>query len=322
MAIDLVKSWVKYDDNLLDSSLTNVDDQNREVLYRIKNRLITSCGVTVVSSSDSVTSSASDNWSDYTDVVFATAGNAHSWIVLSFSSIETNYQLCIDCSETSTTTEQFSVYLSVSSGFTGGSITARPTATDEITVVNSSGWGVPNAADTLAAKRAWSVICSSDNSSVFVLFHYSNQPYGIWLLSKASNTPSGHSTDGIALIRGGSISSIPTVSILRNAANISCSVDGQSSPMYVTSSYANVDILSTSYFNRFGIDSSNQILMFGHSLVSSNVSRSGSYGYVPDLYWVNPSHVDYLHIYQSNGTSVGWVIFGDMAIPTPSIVSR
>ncbi len=62
------------------------------------------------------------------DVNFAAAATRHSWIVLRQTGIATNFEVCFDCLATGT---GVSVIVSPAAGFTGGSVTARPTATDE-----------------------------------------------------------------------------------------------------------------------------------------------------------------------------------------------
>jgi len=319
MTTNLAKTWTKYDDNLNDSSLTLVEDQNREMLLRIKNRLVSSCGAVVVSSSDGTTADASDNWSVYTDLVFNTSGSAHSWIVLQFDSIHSGYQICIDCNETAVTTEQCTALMSGAAGFTGGTTTNRPTATDEITLINGTYWGGWTIADSSSSRRAWSLITSSDNTVVFVLTHFTNSPLGFWIFAKPAGAPAGNSTPGIAYMIG---QSGPTVSNLRGSGNTKMLVDGQETGLVFSSSYADIDFLSSTQDNRCSVDISNNGMMFGHSLISTNVSRAGAYGYIPDLYWVNTAMVDYMHLYQSDGTSVGWCVYVDFAIPTPSIVER
>lgn len=86
-------------------------------------------------SSDSVTAGmdATDRWGatfDGTKIVRASGAVAHSWIVLKSPNAMGPYRICIQYN--STLDEKCVVVFSKAS-FTGGSITARPTATDEWT---------------------------------------------------------------------------------------------------------------------------------------------------------------------------------------------
>ena len=63
MALTTIKTWDHQYMGLINRG--NVDLNNRDVMYRIKEGLITGPGAwTVVSSSDSVTADATDRWTD------------------------------------------------------------------------------------------------------------------------------------------------------------------------------------------------------------------------------------------------------------------
>lgn len=111
----------------------------RTVLLKIKQALTTFNlnPWTVVGSSDSVAASmdTTDRWSDVSDLVFRVlSGGVHSWIVLQQSNIAANFQVCFDLSNilaADPNRQNLSIFVSVVAGFTGGSTTDRPTATDE-----------------------------------------------------------------------------------------------------------------------------------------------------------------------------------------------
>jgi hypothetical protein len=70
-------------------------------------------------------------------------GGIHSWIVLRQTGLVANCELCIDLGNADS--RYGSIVISRSAGFTGGSTTTRPTATDEIALVsNASFWGTPD----------------------------------------------------------------------------------------------------------------------------------------------------------------------------------
>lgn len=88
---------------------------------------------TVVSSSNSVTASAADNWGtpgtfDATKIVRAAAGVAHSWMLLQSPSALGPTYLLIDFGTASDSTMNL---LWSRTAFTGGTITARPTSVAE-----------------------------------------------------------------------------------------------------------------------------------------------------------------------------------------------
>ena len=119
---------------------------NRRVMRAIKDSLISSAGYNVAPASlwtvryscDSVTAGSAgdgvDRWTSDGALVWANAASAHSWIVLRQTGIATNFEICISLEPVSATGSQYTIAVSSSAGFTGGSTTARPTATDEYSI--------------------------------------------------------------------------------------------------------------------------------------------------------------------------------------------
>lgn len=89
--------------------------------------------------SDSVSANMSsvDLLNDNTDIVAATSG-AHSWFVL--RNQVTGQEFCVDFNQSNN--QSVLTAMSVAAGFAGGSITARPTATDEVTLAAANIWFV------------------------------------------------------------------------------------------------------------------------------------------------------------------------------------
>jgi len=76
-----------------------------------------------------------NRWDSLTDLVWAAAGVAHSWIVLRQTGIGATFEVCIDLS--SATVGNGTVVFS-EGGFSGGTTTARPTAADEYIWLNNT----------------------------------------------------------------------------------------------------------------------------------------------------------------------------------------
>lgn len=114
-----------------------------EILYRIKESLrgFTLNPWTVRGSSNGVTAGMDtvDRWLSKSNINWAADGVARSWVVLQQTALigignppTTGYQLLLDCSTTvSSTGVSCRALVSPTGSFTGGSITARPTAVDE-----------------------------------------------------------------------------------------------------------------------------------------------------------------------------------------------
>ena len=103
---------------------------HQNTLFAIKQMLTgyTTLPWTVAGSSNAVVGAmdATDRWTVATDLVWATG--TRSWIVLENT---LGVQLCIDLNKSASTPQQATILGSLTGAFTGGSNTARPTATDE-----------------------------------------------------------------------------------------------------------------------------------------------------------------------------------------------
>jgi hypothetical protein len=128
---------------------------------------------TVAGSSNSLAAGmdAVNRWTTDVSLVWATSGNPHSWIVLNFGG---KYFLLLDLNAFGA--QQMSAYLSFA-GFTGGSTTARPTATDEaqiggVAVNTVPGWTHPiwgkiNFASTLAGHGVYTNLFAFGGEGIF-----------------------------------------------------------------------------------------------------------------------------------------------------------
>ena len=159
---------------------------NKKLLIAIKNQMISS-GWVFVSSSNKVNSGGTDYWVSDTDIFMATEGTAHSWIVLQNSSIKTGFQICINMDISDSYARAASIYMSPSSGFSGGSITNRPVATDEVKVNVKSNWWFVAAANTTVSAN---VFVSSDLKCTHIFLYGGTTIDGIWIFDVPQNCPS------------------------------------------------------------------------------------------------------------------------------------
>jgi len=303
MATDLIKSYTRYDIGW-DSSIADIEDQCQYFMYNLKDTLVTNCGAVVVSSSDSSVADASDNWGSAADLIWSTG--AHSWIVLQLDSVFSGFQICIDLSESSYKNE--AIVLTSAAGFTGGTTSARPTATDEAVCLNSLQWGFSNVVDDSVRL---SIVKATDNSIVYVLFFQDHEPENVWIIGKAINGPSEHTTPGCVWIGG-----VPSLSTVCSNANIKTHVDGVKVDLVMSEVYAGgQQVLDSGQYYSYGFDSNEDFMLWGYSYISDTAERLGFYGYIPDLYLLNEAHTNLNYLYQSDGSSLGWVIIGDLAIP-------
>jgi len=106
-----------------------------ELLFQWKTFFITGSNAwTVVLSSDASTAGASDLWVNAAAcTTHADPGGAHSWIVLQNDAISTGFQMLVNLSDTGGGGNTImDTFISEAAGFTGGTTTNRPTATDEV----------------------------------------------------------------------------------------------------------------------------------------------------------------------------------------------
>jgi len=123
------------------------ESASREVFYRLKATFL-AAGWTVVSSCGKYDDGggeawhygATDHWPNAVAVRWKEADNKFGWIVLRNTNLHAGgagFQVCIALTGTVNSTQTGTMAFSCEGGFTGGSETARPTATDEVVVFNN-----------------------------------------------------------------------------------------------------------------------------------------------------------------------------------------
>jgi len=156
-----------------------------KLLYLIKQVFIGGTVPWVVKGSSSSTEAGMDNvdrWTDRSKLVWASSG-AHSWIVFEIPNLDpgaNNVQVCFDLLNSNRA--YFNAYLSPAAGFTGGSTTARPTATDEGTAIFSGQWMWPDQTSSTA------YVCkSTDGQCNRVFISYNNTSLACWMFDRIKN---------------------------------------------------------------------------------------------------------------------------------------
>lgn len=198
----VVKTW-QYNVNQSSPATGNTSSEGRQVALLIKNSMIgfASTPWTVRYSCNSVTAGTAgdgvDRITTTANIVNAAAGVAHSWIVLRQTGMGLNYELCFDFSTANAYI--WSTVISYGAGFTGGSTTARPTATDEVVLALSGAWK-SNASNSNRVH----VLQASDGSNTHVFVTDSNGSFSWLPLMVPSNTVTGWSTPTLAAMFGGS----------------------------------------------------------------------------------------------------------------------
>lgn len=211
----LVKTWQHNVNNQITAQGTALAD-NRKLLRSIKNAMI-GFGTnpwTVRYSCDSSSAGSAgdgvDKWAADSNLVWAAAGSAHSWIVLRQTGIATNFELLLSCEGAAAGGNVLTIVVSPSAAFTGGSTTARPTATDEIVLINGASWS--GISSDISSR--WSVQQSTDGQSTRVIICASGAPTAYWLLEKPANPTTGWSNPSVFA----AVASSPTIAALTSTA--------------------------------------------------------------------------------------------------------
>jgi hypothetical protein len=140
------KTW-QYNNNQAVGNTGVILNDYRNIMRAIKTSLIGfgTLPWAVSGSSDGSTSGmdATDRWDADTDLVWNNAGSAHSWIVLRQTGVAAQFEVCFDLNNSNhlnATVVVSSVGFGTANAGTNGSTTARPTATDEVVILNNASW--------------------------------------------------------------------------------------------------------------------------------------------------------------------------------------
>ena len=184
MALPTLERTWQYNVNQQTPTSGTLATDRSALLYKIKAALtgFASSPWTVVKSSNGVTAGAADYWASPANLTGAASGNAHSWIVLQQSGITGGpLQLCLDLGSS----DQAYIYTLMSyAGFnTGGTITNRPTATDEQAIWNPAQW-FASAGDTVLH-----VLQSTDGRSTRVVSMIASTIRNLWMVEDVADSP-------------------------------------------------------------------------------------------------------------------------------------
>lgn len=319
------KTW-QFDVNQIMPDLGSQLTSGRRLMRTIKNSLVGfgSNPWTVRYSSNSAVAGTAgdgvDRWTADTDLVWA-AGN-HSWIVLRQTGIATNFELCIDLNFG--TIYNASLIASPSAGFTGGTISARPTATDEFSVSVQNGWGLNGGATANAG--ALHVMQSTDGQVTYVIFACDNKAQGFWMLARPKNPATGWTNPSICTIdmvtpsSGVSVESMtiprffsPNSPLLRARGNsaviqIFCTSEG-----FTNGSNSGSLLADSTYGLNAPNDFSGEYPMFPVGFASRTTGNRGRHGQIFDM-WLGLDITNIGDTYP-NDASRQFVHFGEFIFP-------
>lgn len=304
------KTW-QYDKNK--GPYTSLPD----LLYAWKTTLTTwgSAAWTVVRSSGKVggstwTAGAADYWATSNAIEAEGPGTAHSWIVLKQTGIATNFQVCFDfILDTAGWPTVVKVYVSASAGFTGGSTTARATATDEIECQDTAVEPMWVQDFDLSVNPArLNVFQSDDGECTRWSIWVANYQTSFWLFDKPRNPVSGWTNPWVcvgasAYYGDGGVAQRGTIGFLYSAATQTfiaqgstrglCYLTCESCGSAVTQAIASLMTWTGS------LDSAYPIMPIG--IFTTTTSVRGRLGEIYDLWWGSTAVNDGDH-YPNDGT--------------------
>lgn len=218
----LEKTWQFDVNNAIGATGTNLTTM-RNLWLSIKNALIGfgTLPWTVRYSCDSVVAGAAndlvDRWDTNTDLTWATQDTgtaARSWIVLRNTD---GVEILLECrnSSSSGNGRALRIVMSPAAHFTGGTTLARPTATDEVVIVNgdsatASCMGGGNGGGTTDGAWAHHVLHSTDGLVTMVIVCRNGFATGFWYIGRLSLPVTGFTFPVVGCAWGGSTTTFAT----------------------------------------------------------------------------------------------------------------
>lgn len=319
----LTKTW-QYNINQSFGGFGSGTDQSN-LLRLIKNALLGfgSSPWTTRYSCNSVTAGVAgdgvDRWTTDGNVVFANTGGAvRSWYVLRQPGIGggSGAEMCLDCGVDNTNGSRIRVSFSPSAGFTGGSTTVTPTATDQFWIGGAtttiSVW-----APIGAINGKFHVWQSTDGQCTRIIASVASQTVSMWIIDKPTlNVPAlNWPNDFTALVysAGAGVEASTYANIFRTTARLNAKLGAVPiyGAMFPTTEIVNAtEVGSQSFVNEL---SSNYPIMPVGMMCTTGAGIRGRHGTFQDL-WCGSTGVATGSTYP-NDASRQFAQFGIITMP-------
>lgn len=218
----LAKTWDFSQINQIIGATGNAQTTRRNLMLAIHNSL-KAAGMVVDHSCSSTAAGAPgdgvDRWVAASDIVWATGAGVRSWMVYSNPAFGANYRLLLHCFKTTGGTLEIVIDASFSthaSGYSGGTTTAGPTATNSVSLRNGV-QGTTGAWDQAAGADFSSVLhvmFSTDGECIRLFICQANFVTAFWLFDLAIPCHSGWTPPIVNMIVGaGSAAHISTYAV-------------------------------------------------------------------------------------------------------------
>ena len=254
--------------------------------------------------------------------IWNSAGSAHSWIVLKQTGVHSTYEICLDCNSSSQ--YQMSVVMGTS-GFTGGTTTARPTATSQIILLNTNSW---QAGQSGAFGAVLHIMQSTDGECTRIIMMYNGFPCSFWMFDKPKNPVAGWLLPALGLVTGGTAGSYTQLPWFNDTARVSSMIGATAAAFFLTCeglvTQTIPEFLSST--NMYPFQQRNQITLeqfvYPIGLVTETTGVRGRHGQLFDLWWGNMNNNNMGGLaettYPDDSTRVYWQS-DHMIFPWPGI---
>lgn len=288
MALPTLELTWQYNVNLTCSAGVNGPYTYKQIWYNIKDAMTTfaSNPWTVVSSSDGSVADTNDNWTSTGSLNWGNGGT-RSWIVLKQTGVSSNFQVCFELDATGyggESTGRSRVVISNADGFTGGSTSARPTATDEFVI-----WDVTSGAFPFSDAGPFQAVVhvqqSTDGSATRAFVMYNGECQGWLMFQKATDTPAAWSPANVFVAQSSNNSnaSVQLHGNYNQAANIGARITGTNLALYLTGEgYGDGTVGESAVKNE--LDNNWPMLPMG-LFHATTVGKRGRHGRLKDIWW-------------------------------------
>jgi hypothetical protein len=263
---------------------------------------------TVRGSSDASTAGldGTDRLTDYAKFVFATSG-ARSWIVLQQGNVGVApgyMQLLLDCSIASSQGAAMLISISPAAGFTGGSTTVAPTATDAVSL--NAGDVLPTTIPTTKSGGVLRVMASDGQSTRAFLCNGGVVQALLWV-EKARNPEAYWTNPYVGFVKAPTIANL----VQTAAAGPKTTLAASTTTLRLSGETVAGGLATETLLNRPDGDGCWNFLPTG--FISENTASRGKPGEPWDMY-LAPSVLPDGAYARGTGDPWDWIVMGDLLI--------
>jgi hypothetical protein len=310
----VVKTWQKNVNNLQAAQGSSLLD-NTLAIWNIKQALL-GFGTPLVMdySCNSVTAGTKadgvDRITTAANIVRAAGAGAHSWFVLKMTGIHTNAEILFDFNLAAGNGSAALISVSTTVGFTGGSTTVSPTASDQVQINT-----VTNLFTSLSTDLAvrWSVWLSTDLQSFRVIMAAAGNVISAWLVDVPTNVVTGWSNPWFGFIQ----QNAPIISTLcssSGATGIRSRIGSTNAVMLLLCEGSTSLLPADASIGQIANEISSEWFFAPIGVGSQTVGVRGRHGSVIDA-WFGSNAIASGDSYPATGTTGQFAQFGNLILP-------